>query len=185
MIAVGVTYADSAVTAPVRHLLCGDLAVLFVDGATTARDRMAACLRCCERLRSFLPLLPRNAVPLHAAAKWIRSHKNHAIEELDRLNGMSQLTIKCQTLTKPGASLRSRAAARREAVDLAERMAQRLMPRQIVQTYQSGCLTLHAMLQRSGAEQWPSRLASLDLDPQLDVICVGPWPPFSFFAGPS
>ena len=183
MIAIGITDADSAEAARLPHLHCGDLAVLYVDAATNTRNRMAACLRCAERLRSLLPLSQRNAVQLHSAVQWIQSHRSLAIAELNRLSGMAQLTM--TFATQPGRSLRQRSAMRREAIELAEQVERLLSPSEMREAYRSGTLTLHAMLRRSGAAQWKGQLATLASDQHFDAICVGPWPPFSFFNGPS
>ena len=183
MIAIGVTSADGASTAPLPHVRCGNLAVLYTDRATSPRDRMTACLRCAEQMRSFLPLTQRAAVCLDAAAQWVRSHQSHTIAELKRLSGMAQLTM--SFTAEAGGTLRARAAARREAVDLADQVERLLSPSEMKQSYCHSTLTLHAMLPRSGAAHWQNRLAVLAPDRHTDVICVGPWPPFCFFKGPS
>ena len=183
MIAIGITDADSAESARLPHQRSDDLAVLYVDGAQITRDRMTASLRCAEQVRSFLPLSLRNAVQLHAAVEWVKSHHSLAIAELNRLSGMAQLTM--TIAMQPGRSLRARSSTRREAIALAEQVAKLLSPYETRESYRSGTLTLHAMLRRSGAAQWKSQLATLASDRHLDAICVGPWPPFSFFNGPS
>jgi hypothetical protein len=183
--------------APVSPPLCairsGDLSVLcrpaspreVTPEALWSHDAMLEALMA---ERDLLPVRYGTVVPdERAAARALAERQEQLMTSLDRVRGAVELALRVQPLAKVSpASGRDYLRAKVAGLQASRRLHERLDALARASVIKPGPELLRAayLVDHDAVEQFAATVRDLqDAEPELALLCTGPWPPYSFAEG--
>jgi hypothetical protein len=179
---------------PLKAVRSDDLTVLYApDGRREATlDELRRHEEVVEALMESRDLLPvRFGTVLsdaRAAAEAVAERKEQLAASLDRVRGAVELAVRAHARQPParGGAGRDYMGGKARQMEVAGRVHTPLARLARDSAIRPGPELLRAayLVDRSAVERFVSLVRRLQRDhPELDLLCTGPWPPYSFAEG--